>query len=114
MVISRGEIWWADIPDLSGSGPAFRRPAVILQSDFLNQSRLNTVVVVLLTGNLLLAKMPGNVPISARESGLPRDSVINVTQMITLDRNALDHRVGTVSPRTMSAVALGVKLVLDL
>jgi mRNA interferase MazF len=112
--MTRGEIRWADIPDLAGSGPAFRRPAVVLQSNFFNQSRLNTVVVVILTGNLLLATMPGNVRVSAIESGLPRDSVVNVTQLITLDRRALDPPVGRLSPGTMFAIEQGVKLVLDL
>ena len=110
----RGELWWADVPGPVGSAPGFRRPALVLQADLFSQTRLRTVIVVLLTSNLQRASMPGNVPISAKESGLPRDSVINVTQLVTVDKTALNQRIGRVSSRTLEAVADGVRLVLDL
>ena len=85
MVIARGEVWWADIPEPSGSGPGFRRPVVVVQGDAINRSRISTVVCVPLTTNLRWADAPGNVALSTRETRLPKDSVDNVSQIVTLD-----------------------------
>ena len=93
MVISQGEIWWADLPAPSGSGPGFRRPVVIVQGDALNQSRIATAICVPLTSNLKWALAPGNVSLSARLTGLPKDSVANVSQIISLDKSLLSERV---------------------
>ena len=94
MVISQGEIWWADLPAPAGSGPGFRRSVAVVQSDALNQSRISTVVCVPLTSNLKWAIAPGNVSLSARVTGLPKDSVANVSQVISLDKSLLTERVG--------------------
>jgi mRNA interferase MazF len=114
VVIRRREIWWAELEGPRGSEPGFRRPVVIVQADAFNQSRLRTVLVAILTSNLRLADAPGNVLIPARESGLPKDSVVNVTQLLTLDRDYLRETVGRLSPTVMIEVDAGLKLVLDL
>lgn len=110
----RGEIWWADLPTPTGSEPGYRRPILILQSDIFNRSRINTVVAVILSSNLRLAGAPGNVLLVSRESGLPKDSVINVSQIVTVDKSRLTDYVGQVDELTLLAVEDGVKLVLAL
>ena len=114
MVIRRGEIWWAELPEAAGSEPGFRRPVLVVQANPFNQSRLSTVVAAVLTSNLRLAKMPGNVLVRAKESGLPKDSVVNVTQVVTLDRGMLVEKVGALPSGLMAAVGGGLKMVLDL
>jgi len=111
MVIAQGDICWADIPDPVGSGPGFRRPVVVVQGDALNRSRLATVVCVPLTSNLKWAKAPGNVVLQARISGLPKDSVVNVSQIVTLDRSILSERVGKLSRKTLDLVLIGIDVV---
>lgn len=112
VVVEQGEIWWADLPDPTGSGPGFRRPVVVLQGDALNRSRLATVVCVPLTSNLRWADAPGNVLIRARSSELGKDSVANLSQIVTIDRTLLSERVGRV-PRTQLALLFsGLDLVL--
>src|ERR1039457_1197913 len=93
MVISQGEIWWADLPVPTGSGPGFRRPVVVVQGEALNRSRVATVVCVPLTTNLRWAEAPGNVALPARLTHLPSDSVANVSLIVALDRNLLSERV---------------------
>lgn len=114
MVIQRGEVWWADLGDPKGSGPGFRRPILIVQSDAFNRSRIRTALCVVLTSNLALVNAPGNVLILAGSSGLPKDSVANVSQVVTLDRYYLIERVGLISADTLVRVDAGLKLVLDL
>lgn len=114
MDIRRGEIWWADLSEPRGSEPGDRRPVVIVQADAFNRSRIATVLCVVLTTNLRLADAPGNVLVSAKAAGLPKDSVANVSQVITLDRTILDDHVGHLPPRLMNAVDAGLKLVLGL
>ena len=110
----RGEVWWASLPEPLGSGPGFRRPAVVVQSDRFNDSLINTVVVAIVTSNLARAVAPGNVTLSASESGLPRESVINLSQIMTLDRTLLTEKVSRLSDGTMIAVDDGLKLVMGL
>ncbi len=112
MVISQGEIWWADLPEPTGSGPGFRRPVVVVQSDALNRSRIATVVCVLLTSNLKWALAPGNVPLSVRLSGLPKDSVANVSQITTVDKNLLTTRVGKLPPAKLELLLSGIGVVM--
>jgi mRNA interferase MazF len=112
--MQRGDIWWATLPDPQGSAAGYRRPVVIVQANAFNISRIATIIVVAITSNLRLGTAPGNVLLSADESGLPRDSVINVSQVITLDKGMLDEQVGTVSRKTMEDIAQGLRLVLDL
>lgn len=112
--MERGEIWWADIPDSEGSAPAFRRPVVVVQADAFNRSRIQTVIVAIVTGNLERAAAPGNVVMTARQSGLPKDSVINVSQLFTLDRRSLLERAGSVPARVAQQLDAGLRMVLGL
>jgi mRNA interferase MazF len=114
MELARGDVWWADLPDPQGSEPGYRRPLLIVQNDLFNRSRLRTVLVVVLTGNLRLVDAPGNVLVPAKASGLPRDSVANVSQVITIDRNALTDRVGRLPGTLVDQVANGLRLALAL
>ncbi|MBA2563845.1 MAG: type II toxin-antitoxin system PemK/MazF family toxin [Gemmatimonadetes bacterium] len=112
MVIGQGDIFWADLPSPTGSGPGFRRPVVVAQGEALNRSRIATVVCVPLTSNVHWAEAPGNVLLTARSTRLPKDSVANVSQIVTIDRNLLAERVGRVSRRQMEAILDGIALVL--
>ena len=112
--MQRGEIWWADLPDPSGAAPGYRHPVLLLQADAFTRSRIATVIAIVVTGNLRLATAPGNVLLPSSESGLPRDSVINVSQIVTLNKQTLDERVGQITARTLDQVEHGVRLVLDL
>lgn len=114
MVIERGEIWWAELGEPDGSGPGFRRPVLIVQADAFNRSRLRTVIVVVLTSNLRLVDAPGNVLIPAAASGLPKDSVANVSQVITIDRDFLSASAGRLHGRLLRDVDTGLRLVLAL
>lgn len=112
--MQRGEIWWASLPDPVASIPGYRRPVLIIQSNAFNASAIKTVAILSITSNLLLANAPGNVLITPQQSGLPRDSVINVSQILTVDKTALTERVGVLSARQMEQVEAGLRLVLDL
>jgi len=112
VVIGQGDVFWASLDDPTGSGPGFRRPVVIVQSDAFNASRLATVVVVPLTSNLRWAAAPGNVLLSAGRSGLSRDSVANVSQLIAIDRRILSDRVGRVNERELASILAGIDVVL--
>lgn len=110
----RGEIWWADLPPPTGSGPGYRRPILILQSDSFNRSTIRTVVAAVLSSNARLANAPGNVLLSPIASGLPKESVVNVSQIITVDKQLLTDLVGQVSDAILLAIEDGVRLVLAL
>jgi mRNA interferase MazF len=112
MVISQGEVWWADRPAPTGSGPGFRRPVVVVQGDALNRSRLATVVCVPLTSNLKWAGAPGNVALSARLTGLPKDSVANVSQIVSVDKVLLTTRVGKLPRAKLELLLSGIDTVL--
>ncbi|MDQ1348889.1 MAG: mRNA interferase MazF [Acidobacteriota bacterium] len=112
MVIGQGEVWWADLPEPSGSGPGFRRPVVVVQGDALNRSRLATAVCVPLTSNLRWAGAPGNVALAARLTGLPRDSVANVSAIVALDRALLTERVGRLSRAKVELLLAGIDVIL--
>nr|WP_022926725.1 type II toxin-antitoxin system PemK/MazF family toxin [Patulibacter americanus] len=112
--MSRGEVWWADLGESRGSAPAQRRPVLIVSADPFNASRINTVIVVALTRTLRLAALPGNVALPAELSGLPADSVANVTQVATLDRAALEVRVGALPAWTLVQVDAGLRRALGL
>jgi len=112
VVISQGDVWWADLPSPAGSGPGFRRPVVVVQGDALNRSQIATVVCVPLTSNLKWALAPGNVQISPRLSGLPNDSVANVSQIVSVDRNFLTERAGKLSAAKLGLVLSGIDTVL--
>ncbi len=112
-MIAQGDIWWAALPDPVGSGPGFDRPVVIAQGDSFNRSRIATVVVIPLTSNTRLATMPGNVFLSSRRTGLAKDSVANVTQIIAIDRSLLVERIGRISRSQVELLWKGVDIVFD-
>ena len=112
MVIQQGEIYWADLGEPRGSEPGYSRPVVIVQSDLFNRSRIRTIVGVALTSNQALRAFPGNVRISAAKSGLDRDSVVNVSQIATLDRQSLGERIGRVPANKLERILDGINLVL--
>lgn len=112
--MNRGEVWWASLPDPIGSSPGYRRPVLIVQADAFNRSRINTVIAVVLGSNLRLATAPGNVRLSARNTGLSKDSIANVSQVITLDKSLLTERVGRLPVSKMREVDEGLRLVLAL
>src|SRR5690349_4621485 len=112
--MQRGEIWWADLPEPTGSIPGYRRPVLLIQADAFTQSRIATVLAVIITSNLRIATAPGNVLLRSGESGLPKDSVINVSQIVTLDKQLLSERIGHVAATTLAEVEGGIRLVLDL
>ncbi len=113
-MIERGDLCWADLGEPKGSAPVYRRPVVVVQAGPYNRSRLRTAVVAVLTTNLRLAAMPGNVLVPAGLTGLPADSVVDVTQLVTLDREDLEERVGTVPTWLMEEVDRGLRRVLAL
>ena len=112
--MQRGEIWWATLPVPKGSEPGYRRPLLVIQSDDFNRSRINTVIAVVITSNLRLADAPGNVLLSQKDSGLRRKSVVNISQLITVDRSLLTEKVGRLAPEKLHEVELGIRLVLGL
>jgi mRNA interferase MazF len=112
--VRRGEIWWASLPEPSGSGPGFRRPLVIVSSNSFNESRIGTLVAAVITSNLRLAEAPGNVRIAARGTGLAKPSVVNVSQIVTVDKSFLTERIGRLNPRLLEEVDHGLRLVLSI
>ena len=112
--MQRGEIWWAALPAPIGSEPGYRRPMLIIQSDVFTRSAIKTVLCAAITSNLHLAAAPGNVRIAARTSGLPKPSVVNVSQVTTIDRSFLKERIKTLDADTMRQIDEGLRLVLSL
>lgn len=108
----RGEIWWASLPSPRGSAPGYRRPVLVVQADAFNRSRIDTVIVAALTTNIRLAEAPGNVLLEGRSAGLARPSVVNVSQLLTIDRALLDERIGVLDSRRLTVVDDGLRLVL--
>jgi mRNA interferase MazF len=113
-VISRGDIWWAELPAPTGSGPSKRRPVVVVSADSFNLSRIGTVVAVTISSNVDLVAAPGNVALPQSRSGLPKDSVVNVSQIVTLDKRQVAERVGAVDNDTLGQIDAGLRLALDL
>jgi mRNA interferase MazF len=113
-VIRRGEVWWVDLGGPRGSAPAKRRPVLVISSDAYNRSRIATVVCIAITSNLVLADAPGNVALGAGSGGLTADSVVNVSQVVTLNKDDLDDRLGTIDRAALRAVETGLRRVLGL
>lgn len=113
-MVNRGDIWWADLGYPKGSGPGFTRPVLIVQSEPFNRSRIQTVTVAVISSNLKLAEAPGNVSLSAKKSGLPKESVINVSQLLTLDRSELRDQAGQLDGALLRKVDEGLRLALAL
>ena len=111
-MIAQGEIWWAELADPVGSSPGYRRPVVVVQGNPFNRSRISTVVCVAVTSNLRWADAPGNVYLSSNSTGLPKDSVANVSQIVTLDRTELTERVGVLGSSTLEEILTGIDIVL--
>lgn len=111
MTIAQGDVWWADLPVPRGSAPGFRRPVVVVQGDALNRSNIATVVCVPLTSNVKWASAPGNVLLTASVTGLPKDSVANVSQIVTLDQSDLTERAGTLTRSKLELVLSGIDVV---
>jgi len=114
LVIRRGEIWWASLPDPAGSEPGYRRPVLIIQSDDFNRSRIATIIAAVITSIIRLAQAPGNVLLPSKSSGLPKDSVVNVSQVVTIDKTFLTERVGAISSHLLEQVEEGLRLSLSL
>jgi mRNA interferase MazF len=114
MVVDRGDLWWADLGEPEGAEPGFRRPVLIVQAEAFNRSRLQTVIAVVLTSNVRLVAAPGNVLMPAKATGLPKDSVANVSQVITIDRNFLTEKAGRLRGQLLKDVDNGLRLVLGL
>lgn len=112
--MKRGEIWWATLPDPVGSEPGYRRPVLIVQSDEFNRSGIRTVICTAVTSNLNLAGAPGNVHLSTRASGLPKPSVVNVSQLISLDKTRLTERIKGIDTQSMLQVDEGLRLIMTL
>ncbi|MCB8945980.1 MAG: type II toxin-antitoxin system PemK/MazF family toxin [Ardenticatenaceae bacterium] len=112
--MQRGAIWWASLPVPVGSSPGYSRPVVIIQADSFNRSQINTIIVAVITSNMRLATAPGNVPLAARVSGLPKESVVNVSQLLTIDKSLLTEKVGQLSVTKMQQIDRGLRLALSL
>ena len=110
--MQRGDIWWASLPAPEGSGPGYRRPVLIVQSNEFNRSRINTLIVAVITSNMALASAPGNVQLGPRSSGLPKESVVNISQLITVDRRFLTEKIKSIDPQKMKEVEDGLRLIL--
>ena len=111
-MISQGEVWWAELDEPVGSAPGFRRPVVVVQSDALNRSQINTIICIPLTSNLKWANAPGNVLLKGKQTGLPKDSVANVSLIVSLDKRVLTERSGKLSKRLLEAILSGIDVVL--
>ena len=110
----RGEIWWASLPAPIASESGYRRPLLVMQSDDFNQSRINTVISAVITSNLQLADAPGNVLLSKKESGLPKKAVVNVSQVITVDKSFFTEKISGLSALKLQEVEAGIRLILSL
>jgi len=112
--MKRGEIWWASLPPATGSGPGYRRPVLVVQANSFNDSKIATVLIATITSNLTLAQAPGNVRVGKSDSGLSKASVVNISQVVTIDRKLLKRRVKPLPGRVMQRVDEGLRLVLSL
>lgn len=114
MVIKRGEIWWAELPEPTGSEPGYKRPLVIIQSNDFNNSNIKTVIAAIITSNIHIAVAPGNILLPTKKSKLPKKSVVNVSQIITVDKVFFTEKVHTLSAKLMKQIDDGIRLVLKL
>ena len=113
MVINQGDIYWVELEEPAGSEPGYRHPHVVIQNNLFNRSRINTVVVCVLTSNLKRAQAPGNVLLEESEANLPKQSVVNISQIFTVDKIQLDEYIGTVSKRRMQQILEGIRLLTE-
>jgi len=113
VTIRQGDIYWIDLGEPKGSAPGFLHPHVVVQNNIFNTSRINTIVVCALTSNLKRAEVPGNVLLKKGEANLKKESVVNVTQVVTVDRVDLTEKIGTLSTTRMHQIIAGLKLVIE-
>ncbi len=113
MVINQGDIYWVDLDEPSGSEPGYKHPHVVIQNNLFNRSQIRTVVVLPLTSNLRRADAPGNILLKKDEANLPKQSVVNVSQVFTVDKSQLDEYIGTVSSKRVREILNGVRLVIE-
>lgn len=113
-MVNRGEVWWAELSDPVGSEAGYKRPIVVIQADSFNLSRINTVICIVITSNLKLAEAPGNLFLSARSTGLPKNSVLNVSQIITIDKSFLTEKIGDLSSKQLLKLNDSLKMILEI
>jgi len=113
LIIRQGDVYWVDLGEPEGSEPGYRHPHVVVQNNVFNHSRINTVVVCALTSNLKRASVPGNVLLKKGEANLNKDSVVNISQIITVNKSDLDERIGTLSPVRVRQIIAGLKLLIE-
>ena len=113
MVINQGDIFWVELDEPLGSGPGYRHPHVVVQNNLFNKSRINTVIVCALTSNLKRAQAPGNVLLDSNEAGLPKQSVVVVSQVFTVDKRQLSEHIGTLSQKRIRQILEGIKLLTE-
>jgi mRNA interferase MazF len=113
VAINQGDVFWINLKEPSGSEPGFRHPHVIIQNNLFNRSRINTVVVCALTSNIKRAKVPGNVLLNKREANLPKKSVVNVSQIFTVNKNDLSEKMGALSRERLNQLLEGIKLLTE-
>jgi len=114
MVVNKGEVWWASLEEPRGSEPGYRRPVVIISSNEFNKSKIQTIIVAAITSNLYLAEAPGNFKLTKKCSGLNRDSVVNVTQLLTLDKSFLTEKTGKLNNKQNQLLTYGLQLALNI
>ena len=113
MVINQGDIFWVELEEPGGSEPGYKHPHVVVQNNLFNHSQIRTVVVCPLTSNIKRSNAPGNVLLEKKEANLPKQSVVNVSQVFTVDRTQLDEYIGTLSPKRIREIISGIKLVIE-
>ncbi|MFO7728696.1 MAG: type II toxin-antitoxin system PemK/MazF family toxin [Desulfonatronovibrio sp.] len=113
MVINQGDIFWIDLTEPSGSEPGYRHPHVIIQNNLFNRSRINTVIVCPLTSNLKMAAAPGNVLLKKGEANLPKKSVVNISQIFTVNKSDLSEKIGSLKFGRFQEVLQGIKLITE-
>ncbi|MGM0399981.1 MAG: type II toxin-antitoxin system PemK/MazF family toxin [Chloroflexota bacterium] len=113
MVIRQGDIYWIELGEPRGSGPGYRHPHVVVQNDVFNRSRIHTVIVCTLTSNVRLAEAPGNVLLESGEANLPKRSVVNISQLFTVDKRQLEEKIGILSASRLREVLDGIRLILE-
>lgn len=113
MVINQGDIYWVDLDEPSGAEPGYKHPHVVIQNNLFNRSQIRTVIVLALTSNLKRADAPGNVLLDKGEGNLPKQSVVNVSQVFTVDKSQLDEYIGTLSPKRVCEILNGIRLVIE-
>jgi len=113
MVIHQGDVFWIDLGDPAGSEPGYRHPHMVIQNNVFNRSNINTVVVCVVTSNLKRAKAPGNVLLAKGEANLPKQSVVNISQIFTVDKQDLEEKIGALSKRRVRQILNGVQLLME-